>query len=159
LFQQIARSAKSSAHLNTFFKGEIAEIKIFNRFVDNVEESIESNEGVVLDCDFNKIDDIIGENNNVEFYLGNIEIIQNILPYRIEGTFDCLPHIDEGYVGGKWAKGETTAKNEKRFVTEMQQNKINYKTEGFNKITEVTEVIDMDTNSYPNTVIINTKMI
>jgi hypothetical protein len=147
------------SHLNTFFKGEIAEIKIFNRFVDNVEESIESNEGVVLDCDFNKIDDIIGENNNVEFYLGNIEIIQNILPYRIEGTFDCLPHIDEGYVGGKWAKGETTAKNEKRFVTEMQQNKINYKTEGFNKITEVTEVIDMDTNSYPNTVIINTKMI
>jgi hypothetical protein len=68
---------------------------------------------------------------------------------------DCLPHIDEGYVAGKWAKGETTARNEKRFVTEMQQGKINYKEDGINKILEVLTIRDLDNESYPNTAIIN----
>ena len=35
---------------------------------------------------------------------------------------------------GKWAKGSTTAKNEKRFVTKMQQGKIDYKNEGMNSL-------------------------
>jgi hypothetical protein len=39
-------------------------------------------------------------------------------------------------VNGTWAKGATTAKNEKRFVTEMQQRKIDYKSDGFNQVSE-----------------------
>ena len=42
----------------------------------------------------------------------------------------CLPHEDEGLVDGKWAKGETTAANERKYVLGMQQNKIDYKNDG-----------------------------
>ena len=145
-------------HTNTRFKGKIAEVKIFNRFIDNVNEAIENKEGLVLDCDFNEYYNIIGENNNVDFIEEEIEVIENILPFRKEGTFDCLPHMDEGYVNGKWAKGETTARNERRFVTEMQQGKINYKEDGFNKITDVLIVENSDNETYPNTTIINCTM-
>jgi len=44
-------------------------------------------------------------------------------------------------VNGKWAKGTTTAKNEKRFVTKMQQGKIDYKNEGMNSL--IYELIDV----------------
>ena len=72
-----------------------------------------------------------------------IEIDDSILPYRREGKFYCLPHLDEGLVNGKWAKGETTAKNEKRFVTEMQQGKLNYRSDGINSLNyELVEVIN-----------------
>jgi hypothetical protein len=64
----------------------------------------------------------------------NIKVMKDILPYRREGKFECLPHVDEGFVDGKWAKGETTARNERRFVTEMQQGKINYKNDGINTL-------------------------
>ena len=111
-----------------------------------------------MDCDFNEYYNIIGENNNVDFIEEEIEVIENILPFRKEGTFDCLPHMDEGYVNGKWAKGETTARNERRFVTEMQQGKINYKEDGFNKITDVLIVENSDNETYPNTTIINCTM-
>jgi hypothetical protein len=47
---------------------------------------------------------------------------------------DCLEHPDEGYSEGKWIKGETTARNEKRFILEMQQGKINYKKDGINSL-------------------------
>jgi len=57
-----------------------------------------------------------------------------VVPFRRDGRFYCLPHIDEGFINGKWAKGETTAKNEKRFVTEMQQRKIDYKKDGLNNL-------------------------
>jgi hypothetical protein len=61
-------------------------------------------------------------------------------------------------VDGKWVKGDTTARNEKRFVTEMQQNKINYKEEGYNKILDVTELVDIDESLYSNTRFINVMM-
>jgi len=142
-------------HLNTYFKGKIAEIKIFDKFIDNVDEVIESIDNLVLHCEFNNFENT---NNNVTFTEENINIVHNILPFRREGAVDCLPHIDEGYVAGKWVKGETTARNEKRFVTEMQQGKINYKQDGINKILEVLEVQSLDGESYPNTVIINCAM-
>ena len=67
-------------------------------------------------------------------------------------------HKDEGFVDGKWAKGETTARNEKRFVTEMQQRKINYKEDGLNKILDVLEIDNIDTKLYTNTTFINVRM-
>ena len=51
----------------------------------------------------------------------------------------CLPHKDEGLVTNKdgkqvWAKGETTARNEKRFVHQMQQGKWDYKSDGMSNL-------------------------
>jgi hypothetical protein len=151
-------------HLNTYFKGQIAEVKISNKFNNNIEEIIKTTDNLVLHYDFNRgltnlVNQDLCENINVEFKNEKIELIDNILPYRIEGRFDCLPHIDEGFVNGKWAKGETTARNERRFVTEMQQRKINYRDEGINKIESVTYVDSVDESTYKNTRIINTLMI
>jgi hypothetical protein len=154
-------------HQRTYYKGKIGEVKIFKKCIkpDEINQvfTTTEDEDLVLHYDFedgftNKVngsmavvkDSIIGEED--------IEIVKNVLPFRKEGQFYCLPHIDEGFVNGRWAKGETTARNEKRFVTEMQQKKINYRDEGLNKITEVTEVVETDETLYPNTMFINTKM-
>ena len=69
-----------------------------------------------------------------------------------------MHHTDEGFVGGKWVKGETTARNEKRFVTEMQQGKINYKVDGLKNVLDTMEVVNVDDSLYPNTKFINVKM-
>jgi hypothetical protein len=150
-------------HLNTFYKGQIAEVKLSNQFSNDIENVWEHNENLVLHYDFDKSDrNLITndslENMNVEFQGENLKLIDNILPYRVEGRFECLPHVDEGFVMGKWAKGETTARNERRFVTEMQQRKINYKDEGMNKILDVLEIQSINKDSYENTTIINVKM-
>ena len=46
----------------------------------------------------------------------------------------CLPHKDEGIVDGVFVKGETTAKNERRYVLGMQQGKISYKEDGIKQV-------------------------
>jgi hypothetical protein len=75
---------------------------------------------------------------NIELTKEKIEIPHTILPHRRDGKFKCLPHQTEGLVkiGGidKWSKGETTARNERRYILEMQQGKINYKEDGINSI-------------------------
>jgi hypothetical protein len=119
------------SHTNTRFKGKISDFKIYNKFFNNINDVHENTENLVLDMDMNS-EHII--NQNVNLSTEDIEIIENIIPYRREGSFYCLPHIDEGFMNGTWAKGETTARNEKRFVTEMQQGKINYKEDGLNNL-------------------------
>jgi hypothetical protein len=118
------------SHSNTYYKGKIADVKIYNTFFDNIEDVYKNEENIVLKWpDFSYCG-----NNNVYLTTENISVVENILPFRRDSKFDCLPHIDEGFVYGKWAKGETTAKNEKRFVTEMQQKKIDYKKDGINNM-------------------------
>jgi len=50
----------------------------------------------------------------------------------------CLEHEDEGLIDDngtkKWAKGETTARNERRFVHQMQQGEWDYKSDGFKQL-------------------------
>ena len=87
----------------------------------------------VLDLDFNNPKEKF-EQTDVELLTEDISIPNSIIPYRIKGRFRCLPHKDEGLVNGKWAKGETTARNEKRYVTQMQQGKINYKEDGIKQL-------------------------
>ena len=75
---------------------------------------------------------------NVGIEEREIQIPHVILPHRRDGIFFCLPHETEGLIkeGGieKWAKGETTARNERRYVLEMQQGKIDYKKDGINNM-------------------------
>jgi len=144
------------SHVNTRFKGKISEFKIYNKFFNNIKDVYENKEDIILDMDVNS-EYVIKQNVNLSNE--DIEIVENIVPYRKEGSFYCLPHVDEGFIHGNWAKGETTARNEKRFVTEMQQGKINYKEDGLNKILEVLEIDNVDETLYPNTKFINVKMI
>jgi hypothetical protein len=95
---------------------------------------------------------------DINYTTEDIEIVENIVPFRREGSFYCLPHVDEGFIGGNWAKGETTAMNEKRFVTEMQQGKIDYKIDGLKNITDMMVIDNIDLYLYPNTHFINVKM-
>ena len=79
--------------------------------------------------------------DNKDFHSENVEkkeeemiVYNTIIPHRRDGKFRCLPHKDEGLVNGRWAKGDTTARNERRYVLEMQQGKYKYKNEGFNTL-------------------------
>jgi hypothetical protein len=151
------------AHTGVFLKGKIAEVKIYDKFVKDINTILEDKTGLVLHYNFDVSEkDIVNDcefyNNNTIFTNEDIEIKDLILPYRREGSFDCIYHDDEGFVDGKWVKGDTTARNEKRFVTEMQQNKINYKEEGYNKILDVIELVDIDESLYSNTRFINVMM-
>jgi hypothetical protein len=143
------------SHTNTRFKGKISDFKIYDKFFSNVDEVYKNTENVVLDLDINS-EMVIKQNINLTNE--DIEVVENIIPIRKEGRFYCLPHIDEGFMNGRWAKGETTARNEKRFVTEMQQGKINYKEDGLNKILDVLDIDNIDDTLYPNTKFINVKM-
>lgn len=117
------------AHLNSHYKGKISDIKIYDKFFNSIDEMETNTNNLVLDYMFDG--DI---ETDINYTTEDIEIVENVVPFRREGSFYCLPHIDEGYVGGGWVKGETTARNEKRFVTEMQQGKINYKIDGINSL-------------------------
>jgi hypothetical protein len=142
---------------NTRLKGEIAECKVYNRFFspEEISHVFEGgSDGAVMDLDFENISDgkitdkvngVVGTLNDVEIRNTDIEIVENILPYRRDGKFYCLPHLDLGFVNGKWHQGETTAKNEKRFVREMQQKKIDYKNDGMSNLKyELVETIMFD---------------
>lgn len=114
-------------HTNTRFKGKISEVKIYDTSIDEINEppilhfnSSEQFEGAVY--------------NNVISGKENIKVMKDVLPFRRDGRFECLAHVDEGFVDGKWVKGETTARNERRFVTEMQQGKIDYKNDGISNL-------------------------
>jgi len=145
----------------TFFKGQIAEVKIYDKFMKNIDEVFENTNNLLLNLEVTdqiKINGEICENQNILITKENINVIENIIPFRREGNFNCMFHKDEGFVDGKWAKGETTARNEKRFVTEMQQRKIDYKKDGLNNILDVLEIDSVDDNLYPNTKFINVRM-
>ena len=150
-------------HSNTFYKGSIAEVKIFDRYIDDVMEAIDGHDGIKLHVDFfDGVIDNVDTNRfteyNVKLVYDKIEVIDNSLPNRRESRFECMEHIDEGYVNGKWAKGETTAQNEKRFVMQMQQGEIDYKNDGINQILDVLEIDNIDEKSYINTKFINVRM-
>jgi hypothetical protein len=115
--------------MNTHYKGKIADIKIFNRYFNDINEVFENTDDIVLHYDFSSDEGA----NNIEITTEKIDVIENILPYRREGHMYCLHHVDEGFINGKWAK-EATAINEKRFVSEMQQRKIDYKNDGMNSL-------------------------
>jgi hypothetical protein len=141
-------------HTNTHFKGKISDVKIYNEFFENVDNVFNNNEATLS----LSIDNPGILFNNVSLTEEDIEVIENIIPFRRQGSFYCLPHVDEGFINGRWAKGETTARNEKRFVTQMQQGKIDYKNDGMNNIMEVLDIDNIDKTTYNRTSIINCKM-
>lgn len=126
-----------------YLKGKIGGIQIYDECFTSYDEI--ENGNPILDYDFSNVSQY--PNRDVEFTKEDIKIVKNILPHRREGKFYCLPHEDLGFVNGTWKQGETTAKNERRFVTEMQQGKINYKEDGMNTLKyELVELIQYSEN-------------
>ena len=126
-----------NSHPGAYFKGDIAKVYAWDRAlhpneVENLHNTIPE-ESLVVDLNMNnpKTKHI---NTNAVINEDKVSIPNSILPHRIEGKMRCLPHKDEGLVDGKWAKGETTAKNERRYVLEMQQNKLAYKEDGIKQV-------------------------
>jgi len=132
-----------------WFKGDIADVKIWNRALlkDEVIElsNNPSVDGLVLHYNFvdGTASDMSGNENhgivsNCEFNKSDITIPHTVIPHRKPGRLKCLPHKDEGLVkvGGvdKWAKGETTARNERRYVLQMQQGTWDYKSDGIKQL-------------------------
>ena len=123
--------------LNQFFKGDIAKTYAWKRCLSAKEVSelhnfIPSGD-LTIDLDFNEpISNY--EPDNIEIVTDTFRVPNSIIPHRVPGRFRCLPHKDEGLVNGKWAKGDTTAANEKRYILEMQQGKINYKDDGIKQV-------------------------
>ena len=133
-----------------WFKGDISDVRMWNRALtqNEVEElsTNPTNDGLVLHYDFEggsvKDRSELGNDGvafNTELKEEKIEIPHTTVPHRVPGKMFCLPHKDEGLVkneNGKqvWAKGETTARNEKRFVHQMQQGKWDYKSDGMNSL-------------------------
>lgn len=120
-----------------YFKGDIAKVFAWKRALNeeeviNLHNSIPQDE-LVVDLDFNKPKSSYID-TNVEFIEEEFKIPNSIIPHRVEGKMRCLPHKDEGLVNGRWAKGETTAANERRYVLQMQQDKINYKEDGIKQV-------------------------
>ena len=144
-------------NVQRWFRGDIADVKIWNRALSPTEVSNIANnppnvglslhydfkDGLVLDKTNNGGD---GENFMCKHGTDEITIPNSIIPHRKPGRMFCLPHKDEGLIddGGiiKWAKGETTARNEKRFVHQMQQGKCDYKSDGMNSLKY--ELINVD---------------
>ena len=119
----------SKSPTESFFKGAIASITMWDRCLTPDEiKNLHINfpeDNLVLDLFSMSLD--FGESTNVEIKTEQIEIPHTILPHRKDGKFRCLPHQTEGLIneGGieKWAKGETTAKNEsdEREMKEMRE--------------------------------------
>jgi hypothetical protein len=84
------------SHSNTRFKGKISELKIYDTSIDNITEN------PILHFDASKQFDG-ATYNNVAIEKENMKVMRDVLPFRREGRYECLPHIDEGFVNGKWA--------------------------------------------------------
>ena len=116
-----------------YFKGKIADVKIWDRNltpseVENLHK-ITPIDNLVFDS---SKDEIVKYHCKDE--VESFKIPNSIVPHRRVGKFYCLPHKDEGLVDGKWAKGETTARNEKRYVLEMQKGTWDYKSDGIKQV-------------------------
>jgi len=120
-----------------YFKGDIAKIYAWNRALTPVELSnLHSNlpqENLMIDLDFSNPKTKY-ENLGAEIITEDINIPNSIIPHRVEGRMRCLPHPDEGIVDGKFVKGETTARNERRYVLEMQKGSWDYKSDGIKQV-------------------------
>jgi len=120
-----------------YFKGDIAKVYAWNRaLTPNELADLHNNlpqEDLLIDLDFNKPKTEYS-NFGAELISEDIAVPNSIIPYRVEGRMRCLPHKDEGIVNGQFVKGETTARNERRYVLEMQKGSWNYKNDGIKQL-------------------------
>ena len=120
-----------------FFKGDVAKVYAWNRAltpneVSNLHTDIPT-EGNIVNLDF-KDPKVPFTPFGCEEKVEDIRVPNSIIPHRVEGRMRCLPHEDEGIVDGKFKKGETTARNERRYILEMQKGSWDYKGDGIKQL-------------------------
>ena len=134
-----------------FFKGDIRELKIWNRVLtpEEIKSSFKNWRDNLDDCVLwlgdgkcSSVEEV--QNINVEEKTEDITIVTSVLPFRKEGRFRCLPHKDEGIVGGRFVKGQPSADNESRYQTKMQQGQIDYKNDGYAQIEQATKLLNVE---------------
>ena len=155
---------------NSHFKGDIAKVMLWNRVLtkdeiknlvnetpkENLQLHYEFENGEAKDLSENNYDGISYLTKSGE---EDIKISHAPIPHRRPGRMFCLPHKDEGLIKDekgqdRWAKGETTAKNERRYVLQMQQGTWDYKSDGIKQLKyELVSVEDIG----PNAKMINVK--
>ena len=157
--------------ISKFFKGDIAKVMLWDRKLESAEIKELSNtiptnglklhyefkNGLATDLSGNGYD---GEVDSITSGEELIKLSQPPIPHRRPGRMFCLEHEDEGLIkDGKgqdrWAKGETTARNERRYVLEMQQGNWDYKSDGIKQLKY--ELISVD-DIAPNAKMINVKL-
>ena len=122
-----------------FFRGAIRRVRIWPFALEPEEVSRwfrrpqEHPDDTILDIT-PEFSNVPNEQYNVEKRREDICLVDSILPYRRQGRFECLPHPDEGIVGGRFVKGKPSADNERRYRTQMQQGKIDYKNDGIAQV-------------------------
>ena len=140
--EKLVEEIVSAAHSETIEKPVVEETtkKVRKSKKEKVEEPIEQPvEEVVEQVVKQPVEEVVEEKSkkvrkSKKTKTEDIKVPNSILPHRVEGRLRCLPHKDEGIVNGGFVKGETTARNERRYVLEMQQDKINYKSDGIKQV-------------------------
>lgn len=132
-----------------YLKGDIAKVQIYNRAltpeeVQNLHEGpVGDSEDLLLDFDVTKgLEGAVV--HEVDIQEEDIEVPNSMVPYRVPGRFTCLYHKDEGIVNGQFAKGEPTARNERRYMLAMQQGKIDYKNDGITQLEGKYELLGIE---------------
>jgi hypothetical protein len=139
------------------FKGSMAYFKITNHRGE-----------VILDYDFGDVKNNTVYDMSLHWNPGIMfgckiekEVIDKIphtvVPHRRFGRFKCLPHEDEGIIGGEFAK-DTTQANEKLYRLEMQENKIDIDNDEYG-LKNMKYEIDSTEDVYENHKMINVRFV
>ena len=129
-----------------FFKGEIAEVKMWNSYDDlvlhyDMTKSICCDQGCKR-CKGDIVKDLsefgnhgLIENRNIRF-LRNKEVIKDSpAPHRRYGTMECMYHDDEGIVDNQFQGDvEQTSKNEILYRKKMQKGEVDIDNSGLKQM-------------------------
>ena len=139
----------ADSNIARWFKGDIADVRLWNRALSAEEVTEIPNtivdDSLVLHYDFSDgtAKDLSGNDShgviyNCEYLKEDVKVPFTTVPHRVPGRMFCLEHEDEGLVKVgdtmKWKKGETTARNERRYIKQMQQGEWDYKSDGMNSL-------------------------
>ena len=137
-----------------FFKGEIAEVKMWNQYDDlilhyDMTKSICCDQGCRR-CKGEIVKDLsefgnhgLIENRNIRFLREKEVIKLNPEPHRRYGTMECMYHDDEGIVNNQFQGDvEQTSKNEILYRKKMQKGEVDIDSSGLKQINYTIDSID-----------------
>ena len=137
-----------------FFKGEIAEVKMWDAYDDlvlhyDMTKSICCDQGCRR-CKENIVKDLSGNDNHGEIqnrgirFLRDKEVIKlNPEPHRRYGTMECMEHEDEGIINNRFQGDvEQTSKNEILYRKKMQKGEVDIDTYGLNSMKYEIDSVD-----------------
>ena len=137
-----------------FFKGEIAEVKMWDAYDDlvlhyDMTKSICCDQGCRR-CKENMVKDLSGNENHGEIqnrgirFLRDTEVIKlNPEPHRRYGTMECMEHEDEGIINNQFQGDvEQTSKNEILYRKKMQKGEVDIDTYGLNSMKYEIDSVD-----------------